>query len=196
MEHYPITRMKDMTTSPNDAVRATIGENVTALRRARGLSMGELARSAGIGKATLSEIESGKRNATIDTLYALTVALGVPLGAPLQDVRDPVLAGQGIRADLATRLVDPHGTSELYRVVIRAGSPPHPAAGEPGLHKTAIVFRGTLLITGPGTERRVQSGQTAEWSADAPESYSALGHEDVAASLLLRYSREVMPGFS
>jgi transcriptional regulator with XRE-family HTH domain len=184
MEHYRI-----MTAPPNVDPRTAIGENLAALRRARGLSAGELARRAGIGKATLSEIEAGKRNATIETLHSLTVALGVPLGAPLADVHDPALAGKSIRADLVTRLEDPLGTTELYRVLLRARGAPHPAASGPGLIKTAIVFRGTLSVTGPGPARRIDSGRTDSWHAEAPETYAVIGNEDVAASLLLRYPR-------
>ncbi len=60
-----------MTAAANVHLRTSIGENLAALRRARGLSAGELARRAGVGKATLSEIEAGKRNATIETLHSL-----------------------------------------------------------------------------------------------------------------------------
>jgi transcriptional regulator with XRE-family HTH domain len=180
-----------MATVTNPTLRARIGENLATLRRARGLSAGELARLAGVGKATLSEIEGGKRNPTVETLYALTAALGVPLGAPLADIPNPVLEGQSIRADLVTRLEDPLGTTELYRVLLRARSAPHTGASAPGLMKTAIVFSGALLIAGPGSARRISSGQSDSWSAQAPETYAAIGDKDVAASLLLRYSGDV-----
>ncbi|HUA45549.1 MAG TPA: helix-turn-helix transcriptional regulator [Solirubrobacteraceae bacterium] len=169
---------------------ATVGENVAALRRSRGLSAGELARRAGIGKATLSEIESGRRNTTLETLHALTRALGTSLGTPLVDVTDGVVAGDGVRAHLAARHVDRGGVTELYRVRIHAGSPPHLAAHAPGLLKTAIVFRGALLVAAAGTERRLEAGQSGQWAAEEPETYTALGALDVEASLLLRYSRQ------
>jgi transcriptional regulator with XRE-family HTH domain len=179
-----------MINAANVDLRTSIGENLAALRRARGLSAGELARRAGVGKATLSEIEAGKRNATIETLHSLTAALGVPLGAPLADVRDPVLAGESIRVELVTRLEDPLGTTELYRVLLRARSAPHAAASGPGLLKTAIVFGGALLVSGPGPARRIDAGRADTWSAEAPETYAVIGDQDVAASLLLRYPRE------
>ncbi len=171
------------------SMRATIGQNLAALRQAHELSIGELALRAGIGKATLSEIESGKRNATIGTLFALTNALGVPLGAPLQDVPSPVLSGESIRAQLAARLEDPEGTTELYRIAMRAGAPPHQAASAPALHKTAIVFSGALLVTRAQAEHEVSAGHTAQWSAESPETYRAIGDHDLAAALLLRYRR-------
>ncbi|HYB29525.1 MAG TPA: XRE family transcriptional regulator [Solirubrobacteraceae bacterium] len=177
-----------MAAAARSPLLATVGENVAALRRSQGLSAGELARRAGIGKATLSEIESGRRNATLETLHALTRALGTSLGTPLADVTDGAVAGHSVHARLAARHTDPNGVTELYRVRIHAGSTPHDAAHAPGLLKTAIVFRGTLLVVAAGTERRLEAGDTEQWAAEAPETYTALGDRDVEASLLLRYT--------
>ena len=48
-------------------------------REHRGMTQQELASRAGISKAFLSQIESGKRKGTVDTLSALARSLGVPL---------------------------------------------------------------------------------------------------------------------
>jgi XRE family transcriptional regulator, regulator of sulfur utilization len=177
-----------MGTESTAGVLASVGDSLAALRRARGLSAGELARRAGVGKATLSEIEAGRRNATLETLHALTRALGVSLGAPLAELAEPSVAGAGVWGDLAARYVDPGAVTELYRMRIHAGAMPHPAAHAPGLSKTAIVFRGTLLVVAAGTERRLDAGQTAQWMAEEPETYTVVGERDLEASLLLRYS--------
>lgn len=55
-----------------------VGARVGELRR-RGRSLSEMARRAGLGKATLSELEAGRRNPTPETLYAVTSAMGLPL---------------------------------------------------------------------------------------------------------------------
>ena len=52
-----------------------------ALRRERervGVSITELARRAGIAKSTLSQLEAGVGNPSVETLWALAVALGIP----------------------------------------------------------------------------------------------------------------------
>src|SRR5512144_1130714 len=74
-----------------------------ALRRERdraGLSLTELARRAGIAKSTLSQLESGAGNPSVETLWALGVALGVPFSQlvdpPTPQVR-VVRAGEGAR---------------------------------------------------------------------------------------------------
>ena len=77
-----------------------VGARIRALRTERGLSLSSLASEAGIGKGSLSELETGRRNPTLDTLYALAGPLGVPL-ASLVDFRDgSVVADEGFETVL------------------------------------------------------------------------------------------------
>ena len=48
-----------------------LGARLRELRVERGMSLSELARRAGVGKGSLSEIESGRRNPTVETLYSI-----------------------------------------------------------------------------------------------------------------------------
>jgi transcriptional regulator with XRE-family HTH domain len=172
--------------SPPD-LRLTVAQNIARLRRARGLSAGELARRAGVGKATLSRIEAGTHNPTIETLHAITTALQVPLGAPLHDTSAPEVHSDGIDAELVTHLDDPEGTTELYRVTIAAGQTPHPAASSPSLRKTITVFTGTLTITSLAGTRTLRPNESATWWANTPETYASAGEQAVTAAILLRH---------
>ncbi|GAA1765950.1 XRE family transcriptional regulator [Nostocoides vanveenii] len=55
------------------------GRQIRLRREQRGLSAAELARRAGLSKATLSGLESGTGNPTIDTLEAIALALALSL---------------------------------------------------------------------------------------------------------------------
>jgi len=60
--------------------RELAGESPIKLwRDHRGLTQQELASQAGISKSYLSQIESGKRQGTVETLTAIARALNVPL---------------------------------------------------------------------------------------------------------------------
>lgn len=54
---------------------------VRAIRRHRGQTQAELAALAGVGQAYISEIESGRKTGTPETLAQIARALGVPLDA-------------------------------------------------------------------------------------------------------------------
>jgi XRE family transcriptional regulator, regulator of sulfur utilization len=92
------------TTAESITAAIRIGQRVSSLRHERGLSLGELAGRAGIGKATLSGVEAGTRNPTLETLYAITGELGLPLAAVLAEPEpEPQSAGIGaVHGDTAS----------------------------------------------------------------------------------------------
>ena len=55
-----------------------IANNLQKERKSAALSLGEVARRAGIAKSTLSQLESGQGNPSLETLWALCVALNIP----------------------------------------------------------------------------------------------------------------------
>lgn len=60
--------------------RELAGESTIKLwREERGLTQQELAEQAGISKPYLSQIETGKRQGTLETMAAIAKALAVPL---------------------------------------------------------------------------------------------------------------------
>src|SRR5262245_1110372 len=72
-----------------------------AIRRERervGISLSELAKRAGLAKSTLSQLESGTGNPSVETLWSLGVALGVPFSRLVDPPRPTVTvirAGEG-----------------------------------------------------------------------------------------------------
>ena len=177
---------------PHSELAIAIGARLRELREARGISLGTLAAQAGIGKGTLSELETGRRNPTIETLFAVTTALGVAFSAvlPLDDTWAPgavEVSGEAIGAVLVDRFVDVGATTELYRVHIEAGrqqeSEPHAA----GVTEHWIVYAGVLELGPKGKLVRLGAGDSTTFTGDVPHRYRAEGDADVAATLLVRY---------
>ncbi len=80
-----------------------LGTNLRARRDEQGISLSELARRSGIAKGTLSQLESGAGNPTIETVFSLSNALGVPVSA---------LLSESPTADLVARAVRGHRRTE------------------------------------------------------------------------------------
>src|SRR5688572_4377242 len=95
-----------------------VGRRVRRLRQARGVSLSELARRAGVGKATLSGLETGTRNPTLETLWAITAQLGVPIAAILDagPAATVLVRGTAVEATLLEVFDDAGVTYELYRI--------------------------------------------------------------------------------
>lgn len=160
----------------------------TALRREReraGLSLTEVARRAGIAKSTLSQLESGTGNPSIETLWALGVALNVQFSELVDPIAPQVRvlrAGEGttIRSDVAD-----------YAGTLLSASPPGSRRDvfilrmEPGSRRDAephltgsiehIIVASGRLRTGPQTSPiELGPGDYATFPGDAPHFYEAL----------------------
>src|ERR1700754_1478556 len=121
------------------------------LRELRGtMSVLELSRRSGITPNTIAALERGEGNPTVDTLYALSDALGVGLAALLEapPATRMVRAGEGVHvagdaldAHLVDRFERPGLFGEVYAIRFHAGArreaPAHPFGGEERLHLLA-----------------------------------------------------------
>ncbi|MEW2129836.1 XRE family transcriptional regulator [Streptomyces sp. NPDC005435] len=166
---------------------AGVGLRVRELREARGMSLSELARRSKIGKGTISELESGRRNPTLETLYALTAALKVPLSTALRDLAPPArISGRVVEAVLVERFEADASVTETYRVRLRSGAAQESAAHSPGTTEHLIVLTGTARVGRLTDPVLVGPGAHATWPADVPHLYEAPAG-DVEALLVVRH---------
>jgi transcriptional regulator with XRE-family HTH domain len=159
--------MKKLQALAQKAARTRVANTLRAAREARGLSLSSLARVSGIGKATLSGLETGTANPTLETLWDLSAALGVSLGE-LVDPPHPQPSLLVIRATEGTLV---RGTAVVGRLVsaFESGSHRHEIfecsvlkkkqvspAHAPGVTEHVLVTAGRLRV-GP-VERPVDLG--------------------------------------
>ncbi|WP_219462184.1 helix-turn-helix domain-containing protein [Nonomuraea rhizosphaerae] len=165
-----------------------VGERVRLLRQARGVSLSELAKRAKIGKATLSGVETGTRNPTLETLWAITAQLGVPIGAILDSPPSPqVVRGTAVEAALLEVFEEVGVTYELYRLRLPPGITQTSPAHLEGTSEHITVFSGTLIAGPVDAPLTAGPGHHISWVSDVPHGYRAIGPEEVRASLLMRY---------
>lgn len=152
-----------------------IGENLRGIRAGRGISLSELARLAGVSKSSLSELEAGKRNPTIETLYALCAPLNVPITAILGETPGVDAATDaGVRTILLSVRHLPDRTVEVFRVEFpAAGGHTSPGHG-PGVLEHLMVIEGALGVGPVGAESVVHAGESASWSSAAAHKYRVI----------------------
>lgn len=131
-----------------------------ALRRERartGLSLTEVARRAGIAKSTLSQLEAGSGNPSVETLWALSVVLDVPFSRLVESPSVPVVlirAGEGPTvysersSYLATLLSScpPGARRDLYLITAEPGEPRISQPHMPGVVEHVVLARGRALV--------------------------------------------------
>jgi transcriptional regulator with XRE-family HTH domain len=71
----------------------TLGPRIKALRKGRGLSLAELAKSAGVSEATLSRVENEQTLVSAHHLYQLSQTLGVDITAFFEDASRSISSG-------------------------------------------------------------------------------------------------------
>ena len=76
-----------MATAPNTA-RGILARNLRRLRLERSLTQEQLSLESGVMQSHLSEIEAGKRNATVDLIGSIARALGVPIAVLFEERRE------------------------------------------------------------------------------------------------------------
>jgi transcriptional regulator with XRE-family HTH domain len=173
--------MTNRTGAPLDVIAASLRRE----RHRSGLSLTEVARRAGIAKSTLSQLESGTGNPSLETLWALCVALDAPFSR-LLDPPDPQT--QVIRADegptltaaqadyQATLLAScaPGARRDIYRI---AAEPGHARASEPhmpGVTEHVVVGAGRALVGVAGQATELGPGDYIRYPADRPHVFEAL----------------------
>lgn len=179
------------------ALITVVADNVRALRERRAWSLSELAAAAGIGKSTLSLLESGKGNPNIETLWALARALDVPFGRIIEAAGPGVRvlrAGEGVRVDAAgspylARLLlsrTSRGAVELYEIASEPGPPRAADAHSPGVSEHLLVISGRMRVGPVDAAVELDAGDLASFSGDTAHVYETI-EPDTRALLLMDY---------
>lgn len=154
-----------------------VGARLRAFRHSRGWTLDELAERAAMSASTLSRLEAGKRQASLELLLPLTRQLGITLddlvAPPVVDprVRRPVIRREGIViAPLA-----PEGSPvATYKITY----PPSDGVPEPRVHdgfEWLYVLSGRLRLVLGDQELVLARGEAAEFDTRVPHSLSAAG---------------------
>ena len=178
-------------------VNALIAASLRRERQRAGLSLTELARQAGIAKSTLSQLESGAGNPSVETLWALGVALGVPFSRlvdpPRPDVR-VIRAGEGPvtyaeRASYSATLLascPPNARRDIYRIQAQPGEPRVSEPHMPGTVEHLVLSTGRALAGPAGEPVELGPGDYMAYPGDVPHIFDGL-QPGTAAVIVLEH---------
>ncbi|WP_030622730.1 helix-turn-helix transcriptional regulator [Streptomyces sclerotialus] len=177
-----------MEKAPSTPSKPPLEAIATSLRRERdraGLTLSEVAQRARIAKSTLSHLESGAGNPSLETLWALCVALDIPF-ARLMDPPRPrvhvIRAGEGpavssAQADYHATLLGacpPGARRDIYRV---AAEPGHQRTSEPhmpGVVEHVVLSAGRAFVGLADDPVELRPGDAVTYPADLPHVFRAV----------------------
>jgi transcriptional regulator with XRE-family HTH domain len=183
---------------------ADVGEvlaaNLHRLRTSRRMSLATLAARADLAKATLANLEQGRGNPTIETLWSLALGLGVAFSDLLEDRRETttvvVRAQQGARVRGSTpggkldlRLLDRierGGLVEIFEMFLPAGTEHLGGPHGSGVVERVLVHQGMITVGPASDPLTLGPNDYARYSGDGPHVYRS-GDEDCHGVLLVSY---------
>lgn len=179
-----------------DITTDLLAQSVKAHRESRGLSLGGLAEKAGISKTSLSKIEAGQGNPSLEVLCRIAGALNVPVGTLFAEESRTQL--HVIRKDEGQIVVSASGLSirpllmegrnqrtEIYEMTLTSGAAYHSVAHAPGTEEFVICIEGDLRLGPKGQEVLLQPGDAVRFPADLPHFYTSLA--GARATLVMHY---------
>ena len=176
-----------------------VGATLQRLRLARGLTLEDLSRIAGVSKSMLSQIEREKANPTIAITWRLANALGVAIGELLssetrvaETIRvleaheTPTLPG--VHAGYVLRILGPMemaGKYEWYELTLAPGGELASQAHDPGTTEHVTVLNGALDVEVGIDKKRLKTGATARYPADQNHVLRNAGKTEAKALLVV-----------
>jgi transcriptional regulator with XRE-family HTH domain len=176
-----------------------VGATLQRLRLARGLTLEDLSRIAGVSKSMLSQIEREKANPTIAITWRLANALGVQISELLSsEVRPTELIRlvdaheiptlPGAHAGYSLRILGPMdlaGKYEWYELTLAPGGELASQAHDPGTGEHLTVITGTVELEVGLEKKKVRHGATARYPADRNHVIRNTGKTEAKAVLVV-----------
>jgi transcriptional regulator with XRE-family HTH domain len=183
----PPTRARSIPIPPGDELGAAeaarrIGDNLRRLRKAKDLSLDDLARASGVSRAALSQIESSKGNPTVGVIWKIAVGLGIPFSDLLGESRDVVgvlrrAESQVLRSadgKMESRPLNPAGATpvaEVYELRLAPRAVHASEAHAPGTKEILVVLSGQLRLRVADESHDLGPGDSISFTADKPHTY-------------------------
>ncbi len=179
-----------------------VGGNLRRLRMKRGLSLERLSRASSVSRAMLGQIELGQSTPTINVLWKIARALGVPFSALISNrpiggttvmpaARAKVLTSHdGAFTSRALFPFDEPRTVEFYELRLAPLSAeqadPHP----PGTLENLVVTAGTLEMTVGAERHLLATGDAILFEADLHHQYRNPSNSELIMYLVMTYTEK------
>jgi transcriptional regulator with XRE-family HTH domain len=180
-----------------------LGANLRRLRSKRGLSLERLAKLSTVSRAMLSQVELGYSAPTINVIWRIANALGVPFSA-LLTVPD-VATTRVLRAAEGKLLTSHDGAftsralfpfdstrrTEFYELRIQPRGVEHAAPHAPGTTENLVVASGAATVRVGDDVVRLATGDAVLFTADVAHTYQNETDQPCVLYLVMTYTHEI-----
>jgi transcriptional regulator with XRE-family HTH domain len=180
-----------------------VGKNLRRLRGKAGLSLEKLSQASGVSRAMLGQVELGQSAPTINVLWKISRALGVPFSALISEAGT---TGTQVLKGVESKRLTSHDGRFQSRALFPISGPrrvefyelrlapkgveeahPHP----PGTSENLIVSQGVVEIDVGGESHALDTGDVIVFEADKPHTYRNAGKQEAVMYLVMTYAEEI-----
>ena len=179
-----------------------IGQKIKLLRTNRKLTLDQLAKSSGVSKSMLSQIERGLTNPTLATIWSLTQSLGIEIADLLSDAKanstedmffevtknhqtPEIQSADGKCSLRILGPIDKVSETEWYDLLLEPGGILESEGHGTGTVEHLTVLDGTLTVRNMQTTQQISVGDTARYQADVPHYIENKGESSVRALMVV-----------
>ena len=159
-----------------------IAMNLKQLRTERSLTLGQLAKESGVSKASLSDMEKGESNPTINTIIMVSKGLNVPYSRLMEGVEpESTLVRQQETVMQANEnhhyrifcyfTTSPKRNFELFRVELDPNSSNVSIAHPPKSQEYLYVLEGELTLETETESYTLHPGDSLGFASSVPHTY-------------------------
>ncbi|MBS4207244.1 XRE family transcriptional regulator [Bacillus sp. FJAT-50079] len=178
-------------------IQEVIANNLAKLRKKRGLSLDSMSELTGVSKAMLAQIENGKSNPTVTTLWKIANGLQVSFSGFLKEDDKPQI--EKININELNPVIDNDGNYHVYSLF-----PFHPEKKfeiftvdlKPGFshlsekhtgEEYVLTQRGTLTLDIQGERFELNTDETIKFNANTEHIYINSSDELVRFYIIIFY---------
>ena len=178
-----------------------VGENLRRERRRQQLSLEELAAASGVSKAMLSQIESGKVNPTIATMWKISHALRIEFETLIHGEAKRARKFEVNRADSVASIQTDGGTVcfrvysslsmaedlELYRMELAPGGVYTSQGHTAGTEEFLTILAGKVEVSAGENRTELNAGDFLHYQSDLEHTIANRTDEPAELYMVVRF---------
>lgn len=181
-----------------EQIHKKIGKNLQNIRKARSLSLDQVAELTGVSKAMLGQIERGDSNPTISILWKIVNGLHISFTSLIEDnvpkvnhihldEIEPFLEEDGNYRAFPIVPFEQKKQFEIYTVEIDIGCTHASEAHYEGVEEYILMISGALRLRIQDETYELKAGDAIHFSADQPHVYENIADEKTMYNTIICY---------
>jgi transcriptional regulator with XRE-family HTH domain len=182
----------------HEQIHKKIGRSLQSIRKARSLSLDQVAELTGVSKAMLGQIERGDSNPTISILWKIVNGLHISFTSLIeeetpnvtffrfQDI-EPFVEEDGQYRAFPLIPFDQKKQFEIYTVEIEAGCSHESEPHNDGVEEYILMMQGILQVSFQQETHTLTSGDAIHFSADQMHTYKNMSDSKTMYHTIIVY---------